>query len=101
MLSKGDKVRINYEELTKSYILNIEKSKRNNPYYSENIGRMLMQSELKEMKEFDKKNGETRKITDISYHDNFGKNKIIRYELDNKYVYYESELIKVNKKERK
>jgi len=93
-LKKGNKVRINYEELVKGYEITIKQSLKDNPFTSESLTRSIVSDEIKKMKDFDEEYGDVRTIISISYKNLYGKNKINRYTLNNDFVYYGKELEK-------
>lgn len=90
MLNINDKVLIYYPRVKENIQNQLNNIKMNNKFIVEEI----MDNEIKEMEQYDKDNGISRIITKISYRDYLQK-KITRYELDNKFCYYEEELIKI------
>ena len=94
-LKKGDKVKINYEELIKDCEKTIKKFLKDNPLGSEKTVRTVLSNEIKEMGQFGKEYGEIRTVKSIAYNDFLGK-KIARYTLDNEFVYYVNELVGIN-----
>lgn len=90
MLDINDKVLIYYPRVKENIKNQLNNIKIDNKFIIQEV----MNNEIKEMEQYDKNNGIVRTITKISYQDYLQK-KIARYELDNKFCYYEEELIRI------